>query len=113
MPNALQLTKDSIAEVLYSKGSIVVCRGCGKPLYRLQASIYAGEGMATSAWKYAPVSVFDLTELMHRHDLEPGLRAAIRAMTIEDLRTHCDSIPTVKPGSFADCSCCKESFVFG
>jgi hypothetical protein len=110
MANALKLSRDSIAEVLYSKGSIVVCRGCGKPLYRLQASIYAGEGLASSAWKYAPVSPHDLTELSQRSDLEPGQRAAILAV---DWADHCELIPTLKPGGFMDCPACKESFVFG
>lgn len=113
MANALRLTKQSIAEVLYAKGSIVVCRGCGKPLYRLQASIYANEGLASSAWKYAPVTMNDLIDLLQRSDLEPGQRAAIRAMSLADQRAHCDRIPTLKPGDFTDCPACKESFVYG
>ena len=43
---ALQFGTRSIAEVLYVKDSIVVCRCCAKPLYRLERSIWAGEGFA-------------------------------------------------------------------
>lgn len=110
---ALHLAPRPIAEVVYPQGSIIVCRACGKPLYRLQQGIFAGEPAARSAWKYAPVSVSDLRILMDRQDLEPGQRALIKAMSIEDQRLHCDCIPTLKPGSFSDCPACGESFVFG
>ena len=112
-PTALQLAGASIAEVLYPKDAIVVCRGCGVPLYRLQQSIYAGEALARSAWKYAPVSMTDLATLAGRWDLEPGQRAAIRAMSLADQQLHCEKVQPLKPGDFADCVACGESFVFG
>jgi hypothetical protein len=117
---ALTFHRHSIAEVAYPKDAIVVCRACGKPLYRLQASIFLDERAGRrSNWKYAPVSVADLQTLMERSDLEPGQRAAIKAMSLDDQRLHCDRIQPIKdddtPGkaSFSDCPACGESFVFG
>jgi hypothetical protein len=113
MTGTLRFTPRVQADVAYPQDSIVVCRNCGKPLYRLQRSLYVGEPAAKSAWKYAPVSVADLRALMERSDLEPGQRAAIKAMSLDDQRTHCDRIQTLAPGSFTDCPACKESFVYG
>lgn len=116
MTTALRFTpRSSIADVAYPKDAIIVCRNfdCGKPLYRLQASLYLGEPLARSAWKYAPVSVSDLMTLIQRDDLEPGQRAAIKAMGLDAMKLHCDSIQTLRPGSFSDCPSCKQSFVFG
>lgn len=110
--DALRFNPTPAADVVYPKGSIVVCYHCGKPLYRLQQSIYEGEPAARSAWKYAPVSVADLMTLLDRSDLEPGQRAAIKAMTPEDWQAHCQQIPEIKPGDFADCPACKGQFVY-
>jgi hypothetical protein len=113
MRSALHFAPRVPVEVAYPKDAIVVCRNCGKPLYRLQQSLYLGEPMARSAWKYVPVTPTDLKALTERSDLEPGQRAAILAMSAEDQRTHCERIPELKAGDFADCPACKESFVFG
>lgn len=113
-PTALSFGRSSIAEVLYAKGSIIVCRHCGKPLYRLQASIYAGEkGGSTSTWKYAPVTPKDLADLMDRSDVEAGHRAIVGAMSIEDRRLHCEKIRSLSAGMMADCPACLQPFVFG
>lgn len=97
---------------MYPRGSIVVCYHCGKPLYKLQQAIFYGEPLGRSAWKYAPVSMKDLQALADRSDLDPGQRAAIRAMSLEDQRTHCQQIPEMKAGDFLDCSSCQRSFAF-
>jgi len=110
---ALTFHRHSIADVLYPKDAIIVCRDCGKPLYRLQASIYADESVPRSTWKYAPVSVADLKTLMERSDLEPGQRAAIKAMSLEDQILHCERIPTLQPNAFAECPACGHDFAFG
>ena len=107
------VTGRSIAEVLYAKGTIVVCRHCGKPLYRLQASIFVGERAGSSAWKYAPVTMADLADLMDRSDVEAGHRAIVGAMSIEDRRFHCDRIPPLRANAMADCPSCLQPFVFG
>lgn len=113
MTTALHFAPRVPVEVAYPKDSIIVCLNCGKPLYRLQQSLYVGEPLARSAWKYAPVEVADIVTLMERTDLEPGQRAALKALSLEDWRLHCEQIPTLKPGDFTDCAACKESFVFG
>lgn len=112
---ALRLTKGgSIADVLYPKDSLVVCRHCGKPLYRLQASIYYGESAGnTSCRKYVPVTPADLSDLMARNDVEAGHRAIVGAMSPEDRRTHCEQISPLRSGMMADCPSCLQPFVFG
>lgn len=112
MSGLLHLTPQVAAEVLYPKGSIVVCRDCGLPIYKLQASLYLGEPLGKSAWKYAPVGVNDLFELINRTDLEPGVRAAVRALGLDQMVAHCERIPTLKAGDMADCPACKKSFVY-
>jgi hypothetical protein len=109
----LRMTPNVPVEVAYPQGSIVVCRECSKPIYRLQRSIHVGEPAGRTAWKYAPVTVEDLNALIERRDLEPGQRAAIKAMSLEDRITHCQNIPTFKAGDFQDCPACKKQFSTG
>jgi hypothetical protein len=113
MTSVLKFDPKPASEVIYQNGSLVVCRECGKPIYKLARSIFYGEPVGKSAWKYEPVTVADLVSLTVRADLEPGQRAAIRAMTPEDMRTHCERIPTLKAGDFMDCPACKKQFSFG
>ena len=108
--HTLKLSPEPASEVLYPKDSIVVCRECGKPIYRLQASIYFGEKVGKSAWKYVPVTVSDIMGLAGRLDLDAGVRAAMKVTTPEQWATHCQEIPTVKAGDFMDCPACKKSF---
>ncbi len=113
--SALHITKRSIAEVLYPRDSIVVCRNpeCGKPLYRLERSIYAGESVEQSTRKYAPVTVPEVLALMQRRDLDAGQLAFFRTWSIAEWASHCDRIPELKPDAFAECPACHEDFVFG
>ncbi len=111
--DVLRLTPTPATDVAYPKGSLVVCCQCGMPLYKLQQSLYIGEPAARSSWKYAPVTMKDLQELVDRSDLEPGQRAAIKAMPVEDLRLLCERIQTPKAGDFMDCPKCKASFSYG
>jgi hypothetical protein len=110
--DALRISPKPASEVLYEKDSIVVCWKCGKPIYRLQQSIYVGEPAGKSAWKYAPVEVKDIMLLMCRGDLDPGQVAILKDVPLADWQTHCDSINTIKPGDFADCPSCKQQFVY-
>lgn len=111
---ALQFGTRSIAEVLYPAGSIVVCRACGKPLYRLARSIFAHEnaGAASSREKFVPVTPADLQALIDRRDLEPGQRALVNAMSRDDRRLHCERISPITAGKPDTCPACGESFVF-
>lgn len=108
----LRFDRSLAGDVLYDVGSLVVCRACGLPLYRLIGNIYAGEPMARSAWKYAPVRMTDLQDLLQRADVEPGLRARVKALSVADQRLHCERIPTLAPGSFADCAACQAPFLY-
>lgn len=110
---ALHLTPKPAVDVIYPKGSIVVCLDCGKPIYRLQQSIYYGEPVGKSAWKFVPVEMADLQALIDRNDLEPGQRAAVKAMSLADRVAHCQKIPTLKAGDFMDCPACKKQFSYG
>lgn len=112
MSGMLRLTPTVAAEVLYPRGSIVVCQACGLPIYKLQANIYIHEPLDKTAWKYAPVSVNDLMALITRTDLEPGVRAAVKALGLPEMVAHCEKIPTIKTGSFADCPACKQQFCY-
>jgi hypothetical protein len=107
------MSVDATDGVVYATGAIVVCYACGIPLYRLQANIYAGEKPSRSAWKYAPVSLAELQALQARADLEPGQRAAIKALSLADQRTHCETIRPLTTGAPLDCPRCHESFVYG
>ncbi len=109
---ALVFSSQAAAEVLYPQGSIVICRNCGKPLYRLERSLYATDKPGRATWKFAPVTMRDLEALLQRQDVEPGHRAIVGAMPLEDRRLHCDRIPQLKAGDFADCPACKEQFVY-
>ena len=113
MTDTLRLTSNIPVEVAYPQGSIVVCRECGKPIYRLQRSLYMGEPAGKSAWKYVPVTPADLQALADRSDLEPGQRAVIKAMSMADRVLHCSQIDTFKPGDFMDCPSCKKQFSTG
>ncbi len=109
----LRFTPNVPVDVAYPQGSIVVCRDCGKPIYRLQRSIYLGEPAGRTAWKYVPVTPADLQTLIDRTDLEPGQRAAIKAMSLEDRALHCGRIPTFKAGDYQDCPACGKQFSTG
>ena len=109
----LRLTPNLPVDVAYPKDSIVVCRECGKPIYRLQRSIYLGEPAGKSAWKYVPVTPADLQALTERRDVDAGQRAAIKAMSPEDRIAHCDKIGTFKPGDYQDCPACGKQFSTG
>lgn len=110
---ALVVTKGSIAEVLYAKDSIVVCQACGVPLYRLTGSIYAGDKVGDSLAKYAPVTVADLQALTQRFDLEPGQRAAVKAMSLDAQRQHCQRIAVPEKDTIgANCPACQKPFAY-
>lgn len=103
--------RGSIADVLYPKGATIVCRGCGKPLYVLTASIYADDRAGDSTRKYRPVTPADLQAIVERFDVEPGHRAVVK--TIADWPAHCAAIQPLRKDSWDDCPSCHEPFAFG
>jgi hypothetical protein len=99
-------------DVAFPRGSIVVCYSCGIPLYKLEAAIFVGEKATRSGWKYAPVSVNDLRELVARRDLDPGIRASLKLLTAAQLHEHCAKIQRLHAGDALDCAACRKPFVF-
>jgi hypothetical protein len=112
LDDALRLSPVQSTDVVYPTGSIVVCYSCGKPLYTLQGNIYLGEKPSRSAWKYAPITVDTLRALMDRTDLDAGLRASIKLMSVDEQRMHCEKVPSLKAGDWLDCPACQKPFVF-
>jgi hypothetical protein len=112
LTDALKTSPNPTVDVAYPAGSVVVCYTCGKPLYTLQGNIYVGEKPSRSAWKYAPIRMEQLQVLAERGDLDAGIRAAIKAMSLDDQRTHCESVLSLKAGDMLDCASCKKPFVF-
>jgi hypothetical protein len=112
LDDALRLSPVPTLDVAYPSGSVVVCYACGKPLYTLQGNIYVGEKPSRSAWKYAPVRLEQMIALSERTDLDPGIRASLKVMSVDDQRLHCESIKSLKAGDFLDCPACKKSFVY-
>lgn len=106
----MSILKRTSAEVAYHKGAIVVCYACGVPLYRLNANIWMGEPTSKTGWKYSPVSIADLEAIVHRQDLDPGIRAAVKFWTKEQAHAHCESIPTLRNGELPPCPSCKGQF---
>jgi hypothetical protein len=104
LDDALRLSPVPTLDVAYPSGSVVVCYACGKPLYTLQGNIYVGEKPSRSAWKYAPVRLEQMIALSERTDLDPGIRASLKVMSVDDQR--------LKAGDFLDCPACKKSFVY-
>lgn len=110
--------KESIGSVLletvrYPKGSIIVCTSCAKPIYKLERGIAAGEKAGRAASAFKPVSVYDLMDLQWRSQggTEPGLVAAMREWTGEQMKAHADRLTAPKAGDPMLCPACGEVFV--
>lgn len=100
--------------VVYPRGSIVLCASCGKPLYRLERGIGAGDKAGRAVSAFAPVRSVDLDFLLARPDVEPGLRAAIKALDGAHGRADfLHKIPSLRSGDPALCPICGRAFVFG
>lgn len=95
----------------YSKGSIVICQHCLKPLYRLSRGISVGERANRTVDAYVPVDERDLDQLTRSTGRASGVAAVLRAWTPEQRRAHCESIPTLRSGSPALCPACGHSYV--
>lgn len=95
----------------YPKGSIVVCNACAKPIFILDRAICLGDKVGQSASAYKPLSLVDLGELGAREDVDAGIRAMVRAMTMDDRRAHVALLTEVRTGEPMLCPCCKDCFV--
>lgn len=97
--------------VPYTKGSIVICTSCARPLYRLERGIELGERMGRAAAAFAPVTASDLAILRDRHDVDAGVRALLTAEP--SLAQYADRIPSPRAGQPALCPFCEQVFVQG
>jgi hypothetical protein len=103
----------SRADVAYDKGSIVVCYACGVPLYRLQRRIYYGQPAGSPSDLYAPVSEADVRALMQRHDLDPGIRAAMTVLMVDGGLSYLERIAwPLLNGHLTTCPKCDGSWAF-
>lgn len=93
----------------YPAGSVVICQGCLKPLYRLERGIGVGEPAGRSVDAYRPIQPRDIYALMGAMD--PGVAASLREWKPDKIKAHCASIPELRSGSPALCPCCGQSFV--
>ncbi len=96
-------------EVLYPKGSTVLCAACMKPLFTLARNIYSGEKVSRSVDAYRPVSMRDLADLADRMDAM-SVAVLVRYWTPEQRQAHCDHIQAPKTGDPAVCPCCGVSW---
>jgi hypothetical protein len=100
-------------DVIYPAGSIVVCYSCGVPLYRLTRSIYAGQPAGNPSEVYAPVRLEDLQTLLQRFDIDAGIKASIKLLTLAEQHTHCESVPwPLTNGMLTTCHKCGGSWTF-
>jgi hypothetical protein len=67
----------------YAKGSIVLCTSCACPIYKLDHGIALGDkgGRASS---FKPLTNIDLIALAHRQDIDAGVVAKVRTLSLED-----------------------------
>lgn len=93
----------------YPAGSVVLCQGCLKPLYRLERGIGVNETAGRSVDAYRPIQPRDIHALME--SLDPGVAASLRGWSPESAKAHCDAIPELRAGAPALCPCCGQSFV--
>ena len=96
-------------DVLYEKGSTVLCAACMKPLFTLARPIYSGEKVSRTVDAYRPVSMADLAALADRMDVM-SVAVLLRHWTLEERRAHCDHIQAPKTGDPALCPCCGVSW---
>jgi hypothetical protein len=96
-------------EVLYPKGSTVLCSQCMKPLFTLTRNIYSGEKVSRTVDAYRPVSVADLAGLAERMDVM-SVAVLLRYWTPEQRQAHCDHIQAPKTGDPAVCPACGLSW---
>lgn len=96
---------------LYPRGAIVCCVSCARPIYRLERSIGIGEKASRAVLALRPVAVSDLEELAQREDVDPGVRAVVRA--IPQRAHYADTIERPRAGDGAICPKCGGAMIVG
>lgn len=95
----------------YAKGSIVVCNACAKPIFRLDRAIALGDRAGRMASAFKPLRLQDLDILAGREDIDAGVRAAVRAMTLEQRVAFVAGLREMRAGDPMQCPCCHDCFV--
>jgi len=95
----------------YPKGSLVLCNACSKPVFRLDVSVSLGEKAGQAARAFKPCSVQDLLTLANREDVDAGILALVRSMTLEQMQAHVASLREMKSGDPMICPACGDCFV--
>lgn len=95
----------------YAKNSIVLCNACGLPIFRLDVAIVLGDGMGKMARAFKPLTVTELQAFGDRIDIEPGVVAKVKSMSLEQRVQHVQKLREVRPGDPALCPVCEQCFV--
>lgn len=111
LARSLALRGGNPHDILYPKGSIILCTACARPLYRLERGIGIGDKVGHSVTAFAPVRVSDLQTLLERRDVDPGVRALLTAEV--SLAGYVDRIAAPRTGQPALCPFCAQCFVQG
>jgi hypothetical protein len=95
----------------YAKGSIVLCNACAHPVFKLDRGIALGDKTGQMASAFKPLTLADLESLAERVDIDAGLRATVRAMTLEQRVAHLALLREFKTGDPMLCPRCADCFV--
>jgi hypothetical protein len=93
----------------YPKGSIVICNACAMPIYKLDFGIALGDKGGRSADSFKPLTATDLIALAHRQDVDAGVVAKVKSLTIEDQQA-VTGAAVPKSGDPMMCPVCKGTF---
>lgn len=95
----------------YQKGSIVLCNACSKPIFKLDAAISIGDKSGQLARAFKPFAVADLLTLASREDIDGGILALVRSMTLAQMHAHVALLKEMKTGDPMMCPSCGDCFV--
>jgi hypothetical protein len=95
----------------YPKGSVVLCNACAKPVFKLDASVSLGDKAGQAARAFKPLAVADMLALAEREDIDRGVIALVRSMTLEQMQAHVATLREMKTGDPMMCPSCGDCFV--
>lgn len=95
----------------YAKGSIVLCNHCARPIFRLDLPVSLGDKAGQLAKAFKPLTVPDMLGLASREDVDAGVLALVRSMTMEQVVAHVEKLREMRPGDPMMCPSCGDCFV--
>lgn len=95
----------------YQKGSIILCNACALPIFKLDRSINAADKGGQSASAFVPLSLADLDVLAQREDIDAGVRATVRGMSVEMRIGLISKLRQMHSGDPMMCPVCQDCFV--